>query len=354
MPKQRIVSLDYLRGLAAFAIMFYHLTAWLFGLHSADSVLGRIGIYGVSIFYVLSGLTLFYVYGNRLKLNFEGITDYTIRRIFRIFPLLWLVTTATLIIHRDIPTISEAFLAYSGLFGFVRPKGYIAIGAWSIGNELVFYVIFLALLYALRRSRFLLALVSASIMAAGFYYANFFLISTQPLIEQWPKYINPLNQAFLFLSGFLLGALLPAPYKSVSKYSKWPWILMAISCTLLFTFWPSSSDAISIVTGWNRVILCSACIGLCAAIYQYPYHLPILHRPLLILGEMSYSVYLIHPLVYEVVKRLIGTSRPFLSISTTIIFSLVIAYFVYFLLETYFIKKGRNVAKAITNRARHA
>ena len=48
MNNSRIVSLDYLRGLAAVSIMFYHYCSWTFGKFSAGNILERVGLYGVS------------------------------------------------------------------------------------------------------------------------------------------------------------------------------------------------------------------------------------------------------------------------------------------------------------------
>ena len=56
--KMRLPGLDYLHGLAAFGIMTYHYCSWIFGEQPAASFLGRLGIYGVAIFYIVSGQTL--------------------------------------------------------------------------------------------------------------------------------------------------------------------------------------------------------------------------------------------------------------------------------------------------------
>ena len=63
----RLYNLDYLRGLVTFGIMIYHYLSWTLGKFTADTFMGRVGIYGVSIFYVLSGLTLYYVYYDKMK-----------------------------------------------------------------------------------------------------------------------------------------------------------------------------------------------------------------------------------------------------------------------------------------------
>jgi exopolysaccharide production protein ExoZ len=72
----RLYNLDYLRGLAAFGIMIYHYLSWTLGNFSADTFMGRLGIYGVSIFYVLSGLTLYYVYFDKMKPSKEDIISF--------------------------------------------------------------------------------------------------------------------------------------------------------------------------------------------------------------------------------------------------------------------------------------
>jgi len=80
----RIKNLDFLRGLASVGIMMYHFTSWSFGLLSATSFLGRVGIYGVSIFYVLSGLTLYAVYSNKLDATYSGLKLFYTKRFYRI------------------------------------------------------------------------------------------------------------------------------------------------------------------------------------------------------------------------------------------------------------------------------
>jgi exopolysaccharide production protein ExoZ len=54
----RYLSLDILRGLSALGIMIYHYLGWILGHFGASNTLGRFGVYGVSIFYILSGLTM--------------------------------------------------------------------------------------------------------------------------------------------------------------------------------------------------------------------------------------------------------------------------------------------------------
>lgn len=54
----RIDSLDWQRGLLAFAIMAYRLAFWEFHELDSSSIMDRFGIYGVSMFFFLSGLSM--------------------------------------------------------------------------------------------------------------------------------------------------------------------------------------------------------------------------------------------------------------------------------------------------------
>jgi exopolysaccharide production protein ExoZ len=95
---KRIVSLDYLRGLMAFSILVYHYASWYGEVDfSSATVLGRLGIYGVEIFYIISGLSLALVYKARLN-DIRSLASFFIKRFFRIAPIFWFVTTIVLAI----------------------------------------------------------------------------------------------------------------------------------------------------------------------------------------------------------------------------------------------------------------
>jgi len=203
---QRSKPLDYLRGLMATSIMVYHYSYWN-GVHvDAGSVLGRLGIYGVSIFYVLSGLTLYIVYKNSISADLRSIAAFFIKRIFRIFPLLWLTITATIFIYNNGNVGWKAcFLNYSGLFGSYHIGGALAVGQWSIGNELVFYVFFPLVLILSKRWPALFFLLLVLSVATGFYFAFQVLNNKSDLDSQWIDYINPFNQLAFYACGIFIG-----------------------------------------------------------------------------------------------------------------------------------------------------
>ncbi len=340
----RLYNLDYLRGLAAFGIMIYHYMSWTYGNFTAETFMGRVGVYGVSIFYILSGLTLYHVYSYKMKPSMEDVISFFKKRIFRIFPLLWLVTILAILLSRKIPNFKDLSLNLSGLFGFVRWDKYFSTGAWSIGNELVFYVFFPIFILFIKKFKPLFILLSFVIFGLYLYFAFSILRPDVGLSEQWKNYVNPLNQVFLFLCGFLISLLLQE--KKMKTQYILPVLLFAFG---LFISYPVEGDNIHLVTGFNRLIFTAACCIICLCFFKLTYQLPaFIHTPLSMLGEASYSVYLLHPIVWSIAtiatklfSQYVFNIPDILKLCLSVIVTLVVSYYVYQRFEKYFMKLGR-------------
>lgn len=338
----RLHNLDYLRGLAALGIMFYHYCSWELGDFSSDTIMERIGVYGVAIFYVLSGLTLFHVYFDKLDFSRKSIFSFFKKRVFRIFPLLWFINIISLLLiyisEAPLPSYRAIFINFTGLFGVIAWWGYFSTGVWSIGNELVFYIFlpfFVLLTKSKKGSMFVLSLF---ILACYLYFAFIKLNTNASLAEQWRNYINPLNQVFLFLGGFLIGYFFRN--KNMSQTISFVLLLLGL---LIFIFYPSFGNPINIVTNTNRLVFSFSCFIICLSAYKIPKEFPyIFHFPLSSLGEMSYSVYLIHPIIWKFFN-FYNLETKIEKIVYMIIITLIVSYFIYTYFEKVFMKLGRNI-----------
>ena len=354
MNTDRLHSLDYLRGIAALGIMLFHYFGRFYNEFTADSVMGRIGVYGVSIFYVLSGLTLYHVYFNKMKPSRNDLIDFFIKRAFRIFPLLWLVIAFTFFEFIKKPGFVTVFLNLSGLFGIVQWDAYIGEGVWSIGNELVFYLFFpLFVFFSKRESKNYLIFISVLLLGIYLYFAFIKLNTRQTLGHQWSLYINPLNQVFLFLGGYLIGYLF-----SHSQLSRSINLLLLISSVLVFFLYPADGDSITLVTGINRIIFTCLCFTICYSFYKSQIELPrFAEKYLSTLGKASYSVYLLHPVTayygtvsFHVIEKYIFSIHVPMMLQYLIIgiFTLLMSNFVYLKFEKYFMGKGRVISGKLT------
>jgi len=343
----RLHNLDYLRGLAAFGIMIFHYLSWTTGEFSSESFMGRVGLYGVSIFYVLSGLTLFYVYHDRMKPDMADVLDFFKKRIFRILPLLWIATIISIFVFQGgYVTPKSLFLNLTGLFGFVQWDSSIATGAWSIGNELVFYVFFpfFILLYKKFKPGFV---VFALIVFIIYFYFAFSILDDSSSFEdpiQRKYYFNPLNQLALFLGGYLIGLI----FRNV-KFSPLVSIGLLATGVLIFVFYPATGVRLHLVTGFCRVALTLSCFLICLSFYKLQFNLPTFaDKGFKMLGEASYSVYLLHPIVHRLTGFMIAyISQHVIKLPESVRFmsavgiTLVLSYFVYEYFEKFFIRLGK-------------
>lgn len=336
----RYESLDWLRGLMALTIMIYHLISWQLFHPEAGSILGNFGIYGVSIFFVLSGLSMALAYHHFIK-NIKSYISFFIRRIFRIWPLLWLaillisVENFRLYVELDFWKI---FLNLTTLFSFISPSEYINVGAWSIGNEIVYYSLtpILIVLYNYKKNLGNTIVFLSTII--GLYFSFYLLQSNISLAIQWGKYINPFNNLFLYFCGIALYY----NFKDIDL-TNYSYVFITLSL-IIFIYYPVYGDQIKLVTGANRIIFSTSSILLILGFYKLNYKQNNIFTFFFAnLGETTYGIYILHPLVYYYIMLADLTSNSLIIIISTIILTLIVAKLVYKFYERPLIKFGKKI-----------
>lgn len=302
--------------------------------------MGRLGIYGVSVFYVLSGLTLHYVYFEKMKPSGQDLWNFAKKRLFRILPLLWLATISAILLSNKTPNFYYLFLNLTGLFGFVKWATYFSTGVWSIGNELVFYAFFPLFVWLTKHHGWAMWLLSFVLFVVYLYFAFFLFQHSTPLAQQWNVYVNPLNQILLFLGGFLMGVFFHHKKTNTLTAS-----LLGIFGLLTFIFLPATGDSILLVTGINRLIFTGAALFICFGFYKVRFPVPwFIHQPLTLLGEASYSIYLLHPIVHQSLNQFVFKPLSIhdyaIRTPVAVVVTLVVSYFSYQYFEQYFIRLG--------------
>lgn len=310
-PKKRIESLDWLRGFMAISIMVYHLTGWVLNIKwESNSLLGKLGIYSVSAFFLLSGLSMAIVY-NRYITNVTTSIKFFIRRLFRIWPLLWIciaLSVIPFILKNGFTGIADPwkiFINMTTLFGFIDPSNYINSGAWSIGNEMVYYALTPITIILFNKKKLygnFLLFISFSISTL---FSFLFLDVTKNLSDQWLIYINPFNNFVLYVVGV-------ATYYNFNKikitaFTFWTCLILSIS---IFLFFPVSGDQINIVTGTNRIVFMIASFLLVLSFYKLPHEIErkipkIISSSFEQFGIATYGIYLLHPIVLFYWQRII-------------------------------------------------
>jgi peptidoglycan/LPS O-acetylase OafA/YrhL len=349
--KQRLASLDWLRGLLATSIMIYHLTLWEVAALDSSSTIGRLGVYGVSMFFVLSGLSIALVY--RRFLVWQTVPAFMIRRLFRIWPLMWLAIIAVSwmnAISGDPPSWKLVLLNLTTLFGFISPISYINSGAWSIGNEMVYYALTPLIVILYNRSRLAGNLLTLATIVVGFVFSSVLLSPDAALADQWVTYINPFNNLFLYCCGVAIC------YNADKLVMSQAWCFTCFAVALaIFVLHPVTGDHINIVTGWNRAIFCAACVLCVLAFYKNRYTpARYIAVPLTELGMATYSVYLLHPVFWQALHsfgaRVNLDPGPGATIAIVIVLTLLLAWLCYRSFE----EPLMNLGKRLTSQAASA
>lgn len=285
----RVYGLDLIRGVCALAVCLYHVFLW-----TGVADLHTLGTYGVYIFFVVSGASLYIGYAER-HFGKSEIKRFFLRRFFRLAPLyigivcFWVLLTLTL--SRNVPGVGTLLLNVSLLFGFANPGDTsIVTGGWSIGIEVVFYVLF-PLLLPLVRSRLWLALLGVSFILQHAYIRSV-LDTANDLPEAWTDYTQPLSFIFYFVAGLCLAR---AVRHGQLPHSRWYWLPMAFLLAILFTVPSANYKSILLgPAGWTLSL-----IAVLVAVSSAGLHLGTRSRAIAeLMGSMSYGLYLIHPFVY--------------------------------------------------------
>lgn len=342
--KQRIEPLDWLRGLMALSIMFHHMNRWFLSPLDSTTALGRLGVYGVSVFFILSGLSMAIVYNSYIT-NINKTIDFFIRRVFRIWPLLWLVIIIVVVQQYTIGVDYSwklLFINFTTLFGFIMPTQGIASGSWSIGNEMVYYSLTPILIYCYNKKKWMGNSVLFISFLIGLYFAFYIIDAKSNLSHEWSTYINPFNNLFLYVMGIGM-------YYNLKdlKIKNWINILILIIACLLFSYLPVKDDLINVIVGVNRLVFVSLSFVIVLCFYKMEIILPkIFSNSLETLGIATYGVYLLHPIVYLGVSSLLITNV-YLNFGLVSIITILSAIFLYHYFEVKFIKIGKNLTNSM-------
>ncbi|WP_197277327.1 acyltransferase family protein [Sphingomonas profundi] len=151
MGRGRIVELDALRGLAALAVVLFHLTTRfdrLYGHASPPLIAVPWGHYGVQFFFGLSGFVIFMTLERT-----RHAADFVVSRVSRLYPAYWaavLLTTAAVAIgplpdlRHDAGTVLVNLTMVQGFLGLPYVDGVY----WTLAIELAFYACMLGLFVA--------------------------------------------------------------------------------------------------------------------------------------------------------------------------------------------------------------
>jgi exopolysaccharide production protein ExoZ len=275
--------------LAAAAVAIVHFeTIWqiLIG-HAGGPVMSFPLSSGVDVFFVISGFIMV-LSSEQYFAAPGGSLEFLTRRLARIVPLYWL-TSVVAIFLMSLPFDWNSLVKSAIFIPYQKPNGSIVplhgVG-WTLNYEIFFYVLFSIAICWPRRTAILLvcaALTSIVIMGSVF----------SPTLVPLIFWSNPIILEFAF------GVLIAFAYRHDVKIP----LLLRLCLTLLAlgSIWSSTGY---MPPSGDRVLFWgvpAAVLVLCAVLGTRQDYSQWITAPVKLLGDASYSLYLIHPIVGAIV-----------------------------------------------------
>jgi peptidoglycan/LPS O-acetylase OafA/YrhL len=116
----------------------------------------------------------------------------------------------------------------------------------------------------------------------------------------------------------------------------------------VLALYPSEGDLVSVVSGSERVAFLLACAGIVFGFYRMSVAVPRwLSRPFAALGVATYGVYLLHPIVFQIVElaalRLALQPSPAVVVGMTIAATIALSLVTYDRFEAPLIRLGKRL-----------
>jgi peptidoglycan/LPS O-acetylase OafA/YrhL len=351
-PRANIDSLTGLRFIAAASIALGH----------TDAKFDILTLIGMPLFFTLSGFVIHYVYSEEFTRNWHAaIPEFALARFSRIYPLYFclflfaLVSTPLggFLFQKSHISLSIPYLLFCYTWwpfaADGKPLGdwYYGI-SWSIPTEMFFYFAYALVFYKIERIKefrtCLLTLMAFCIFAYAWFYALFYyrdiwepeVLSYQPTwlsrtqnfndsFYRWFLYTSPYSRIFEFIGGcltcqlFLLARRRPALSRPILEGLAW--LALAAIAAVLFAVSVTASVGSWLATGnhsWSaylinlhmNFLLAPMCYAL---FFSLALGAPFLGRALgspvpRFLGDISYSIYLAHPIAQTFSNSILGIS----------------------------------------------
>jgi len=342
----RTGCIDGLRGYLALGVFIHHFVITWFWKNTglwerpAENYVNNFGKVGVAIFFIITG----FLFINKL-LNDNGKTNWYnlyISRIFRIYPL-YLVALAMVYfvsfyktdfqINSDIVVYIKQlvrWLLYNGstINDFNDSELMLAEVYWTLKYEWLFYLFLPVISFFMQKTRSFIAILIISVFCIALFI--------------FPQYLFSINTRYflLFIIGGWIALLSKSKSINLSFFKSTAWSVIAFTSLLLSLLFPtfmSFGQVFFITVFFIPIAMGNNMFGLFSSL------------PSIILGEISYSIYLLHGLILYFLFSLtslvdltvISFSYYLMVMPVVACLVIIISSFTFLLIERKSIKIGR-------------
>ncbi len=340
-PRIQIDALTGMRFYAAMMVVLFHFAAPAITDHNylINNLIAR-GSMGVDLFFVLSGYIIHHVYGETFSTR-PRLRDYRrflSFRVARMYPVhlftlaLMLILYAAAKLFHKTPADDDSYHAIAILYNLLMTHAWFGYGspnvpAWSISAEWFMYLLYPLLAMALFRMKPALEWLLAALCIIAIY----FWVETNPLLHIVPE--------------FTFGAILYQLNKKISltlKPNKHAgWLIVALIAILLQL--QISTQAVYVPLFGLLILALTSHADLLGKLLA--------RKISVYLGEISYSLYMIHSFQWSVTKNLCRILIPNDDFQNVILVfgSAILSVFLAAVVYTYIEVPGRCFIRRLTD-----
>jgi peptidoglycan/LPS O-acetylase OafA/YrhL len=393
LPKslQEIPALTGLRFFAAFFILFAHAVDWLAQFQDSEvrTRFTFVAMYGMPLFFVLSGFVIHYNYGKLFasKPFARAVAEFGAARFARLFPLYFCFLMMAIIADEFVmktlnrPELAAKILAYYvtltqtwdyHVYGGTSIINMLFPLSWSISTEMFFYLAYVPAVFVILRIKgarpaFVTAVLHAAAITLLFIWSRYELT---PILDfarahvrnfvelsdfgnsyyRWLFYFSPYARVFEFLMGCLTAHLFIAtrdrPVTGREQRAAKMALVAALGLLVLEGMFQQGWIVIGEINGYVGHLasnfLCAPAIAVvmfCACRYDNTFS-RFLSLPVLVaLGDTSYSIYIVHTWTLRIFGHplmpfnWIWGIEAIFRVAFAIILTLIVAYATYRLIE---------------------
>lgn len=336
--KGSIEGVQYLRGIAALMVVFFHSRSYFTDIAAWTGV----GARGVDLFFVISGFIMAYStrHVDRSSSIARESLIFLAKRIIRIVPLYWIAllwTSGPYWIHwlaaatspidvllnpnPDLIAIAKDFFFIPHLsidedeVGEIFP---VLIQGWTLNYEMFFYGLFALSMFFGRYRLFAASLVLITLVLTGKFH----------------KFTDVAGLVYTasILIEFVFGMMVFYVYTKTQHltFERVPLIVLGVVGFLLLNSGSSVNDKYVLAVAASIIVL----------VFIHAFR-GIHSRPLRLLGDASYSIYLFHPAAFQLTRWFIGyiglDRQGFLNILSIVfmqvVTALIVGIVIYYLIE---------------------
>ena len=309
--RQRIEVIQVLRGVGALLVCFFHMRSLL---NTASFAYGNFlfgsGAIGVPLFFIISGFVLIYTHHPE-KYGVGAAVNFSLKRLIRIVPLYFILTLIYIVglsqvsyylHHTDALVRTFTFLPQltrttAPSFGFPP----IVVG-WTLTYEMLFYALFAVSILLKRGQRvFLLAVFAGLLLIMPLVVMGSIHFDFNYVYGFSYRYLEVITNGvwYYFIAGLLLGYLYRSSFsvpRNVILYGLLPLSILLFMVVYFGALLPFSGV-------WNNLVACSLLFF--SLVWLHRYKPVAVAKPFIFLGDISYSLFLVHPLVIVFLGRLL-------------------------------------------------